>query len=115
MGEEINNWFKQSEADLKSAKNCIKSEDFYLAVFARQQAVEKSLKALCLLKLKEVPKGHSIIYLAQKFNVLKNMLSGVRDLNPEYLITRYPDMVDIPSELYDNEIAIRHVKRGVEM
>lgn len=82
-----------------------------MSVFASQQAAEKSLKALCLLKLKEFPKGHSIIYLAQKLKAPKEMLSGIRDLNPEYLSTRYPDMAaGVPAELYDEQIANRHLK-----
>src|SRR3989338_3545097 len=111
MREEVSNWLKQGEADFISANNCINSADYYLAVFSFQQSVEKSLKALCLLKFKEIPKGHSIIYLAQKLKVPKEMLSGIRDLNPEYLSTRYPDMAaGVPAELYDKDIAERHKK-----
>jgi HEPN domain-containing protein len=89
MREEVTSWFKQAEADLKSAQNSKKSYDFYMSVFASQQAVEKALKALCLYKLREFPKGHSIIYLAQKADVPEYMLSGIRDLNPEYLSIRH--------------------------
>ena len=111
MREEVKNWFRQAEADLKSAKNSRNCGDYYMSVFASQQAAEKALKALCLLKLKEFPKGHSIIYLAQKLKAPKEMLSGIRDLNPEYLSTRYPDMAaGVPAELYDNNIATRHLK-----
>ena len=111
MRIEVENWLKQSEADLNSSKNCIKAGDYYLAVFACQQVVEKALKSLCLLKFKEIPHGHSIIYFAQKVKLPKEMLSGIRDLNPEYLITRYPDMAaGVPAELYDKEIAERHYK-----
>ncbi len=109
MRREIENWWKQALADLRSAKNCINSEDYYLSVFSSQQAVEKSLKALCLLLFREIPQGHSIIYLAQKTKLPGKMLSGVRDLNPEYLTTRYPDMAaGVPAELYDQEIATKH-------
>ncbi len=111
MRKEIENWWRQAEADLKSAGNCIKAGDYYLAAFSCQQAVEKALKALCMLKLKETPKEHSIIFLAHKVNVPKELLSGIRDLNPEYLTTRYPDIAaGIPAELYDIEIAERHFK-----
>ncbi len=111
MREEVKNWFRQAEADLRSAKNSKKSQDYYMSVFASQQAAEKALKALCIFKLKEFPKGHSIIYLAQKLKTPKEMLSGIRDLNPEYLSTRYPDMaVGVPAELYDEQIANRHLK-----
>lgn len=116
MREEVKNWFRQAEADLRSAKNSKKSQDYYMSVFASQQAAEKALKALCLFTLKEFPKGHSIIYLAQKLKAPKDMLSGIRDLNPEYLSTRYPDMaVGVPAELYDDQIANRHLKTAEEV
>lgn len=54
MREEINNWWKQALADLRSAGNSIKSGDYYLAVFCCQQAVEKALKALCMLLKKGI-------------------------------------------------------------
>lgn len=111
MREEINNWWKQAEADLRKAEILKNNEEYDGAVFYSQQAVEKALKAVCLLKLKEIPRGHSIIYLALKTGVPKEMLSGIRDLNPEYLITRYPDMASgIPAEMYDEEIAGKHKK-----
>lgn len=116
MREEVRNWFKQAEADLRSARNSKKSFDHYMSVFASQQAVEKALKALCLHKLREFPKGHSIIYLAQKVDVPEYMLSGIRDLNPEYLSTRYPDMAaGVPAELYDESIAARHLKTAEQV
>lgn len=109
MRQEIENWWKQSVADLSKADVLINSRNFDGAVFFCQQAAEKSLKAVCLLKTKEIPKGHSIIYMAQIVKLPAEMLSGVRDLNPEYLITRYPDMAaGVPAELYDAEIAKRH-------
>ncbi len=111
MRKEIENWWKQAEADLRSSQNCINSGDFYLSVFVSQQAVEKALKALCLLIIKEIPQGHSILYLAQKTKLPADLLSGVRDLNPEYLTTRYPDIAEgVPAELYDQEIAQKHYK-----
>ncbi len=116
MREEINNWWKQALADLRSAGNSIKSGDYYLAVFCCQQAVEKALKALHMLIQKESLPGHSLIYLAQKAKVPKELLSGIRDLNPEYLPTRYPDIAEgVPDELYDKEIALKHYKTAEEV
>lgn len=111
MREEVKNWWKQAEADLRKAEVLFDSENFDGAVFFYHQAVEKALKALCVVKLNEIPRSHSIIHLAQLVKAPKEMQSGIRDLNPEYLITRYPDMASgIPSEIYDNEIASRHRK-----
>ncbi|MBI4147274.1 HEPN domain-containing protein [Candidatus Woesearchaeota archaeon] len=109
MRKEIENWWKQAQADLRSSQNCIKSGDFYLSVFSSQQAVEKALKALSLLKFKELPQGHSILFFAQKVKIPSEMLSGIRELNPEYLITRYPDIAAaVPADLYDLQIAKKH-------
>ena len=62
MREEVKNWFKQAEADLVSAKNSQSSGDYYISVFASQQAAEKALKALYLHKTKDCYRGHSIIF-----------------------------------------------------
>ena len=116
MREEVRNWFKQAEADPRSSRNSREAGDYYMSVFASQQAVEKALKALCLFKLKAYPKGHSIIFLAQEAGVPDEMMSGIRDLNPEYMSTRYPDIaVGIPAELYDEKIASRHFKTAQEV
>jgi HEPN domain-containing protein len=116
MREEVKNWLRQAEADLRSARNSREAGDYYMSVFASQQAAEKALKALCLFKLKEYPKGHSIIYLAQKLEAPESMMSGIRDLNPEYLSTRYPDIAaGVPAELYDDKIAARHFKTAREV
>lgn len=111
MREEVQNWWKQAEADMRKADVLMNTDNYDGAVFYFQQAVEKALKAVCLLKLKEVPKGHSIIYLALQVKAPQNLLSGIRDLNPEYLVTRYPDMAaGVPAELYDEGIAKKHEK-----
>jgi HEPN domain-containing protein len=116
MREEVRNWFKQAEADLRSARNSREAGDYYMSVFASHQAVEKALKALSLFSLREYPKGHSIIHLAQRVGVPESMVSGIRDLNPEYMSTRYPDMaVGIPAELYDDKIAGRHFGTAQEV
>lgn len=116
MREEVRNWFRQAEADLRSAYNCREAGDYYLSVFASQQAAEKALKALSLLKLKEYPKGHSIVHLAQRVEAPEAMMSDIRDLNPEYMSTRYPDMAaGVPAELYDNKIAARHFATAQEV
>ncbi len=116
MREEVTNWFRQAEADLRSARNSREAGDYYMSVFASQQTVEKALKALSLFKLKAYPRGHSIIFLAQEVGVPEEMMSGIRDLNPEYMSTRYPDIaVGVPAELYDDKIAVRHFRTAQEV
>lgn len=74
MREEIENWWKQAKADLHSAEHMFDSEDYYFSAFACQQAVEKGPKALGLIKLKTIPIGHSLVYLAKQLKLPQNFL-----------------------------------------
>ncbi len=48
---------------------------------------------------------------AEEVKVPKEMLFGIRDLNPEYLVSRYPDIAGgIPADIYDSEIVEKHLK-----
>ena len=109
MRKEIIDWFRQAENDLYKAEILFAGEAFDGAVFFYHQAVEKALKALFLLKFRETPSGHSILLLAKKLNVPKELIPGIKELNTEYLTTRYPDIAQGPPfELYDKNIASRH-------
>lgn len=116
MRREIDHWWLQAKADERTAKNSLASEDYYAAVFWCQQAAEKALKAVCLVKFKKTPPGHSIVHLAHEAKAPAALLTGIRDLNPEYVITRYPDAAEgVPAELYDRTIAERHLKTVAEV
>lgn len=113
MRIEIENWWKQAKADLKSAENSFNSKDYYLCVFMCQQAVEKGLKALSLIKLKTIPLGHSLIFLAKQLDVPSTLFKDVQSLNPEYVTTRYPDVANAaPVDIYNEEIAREHLNEG---
>ena len=106
MREEVLNWLKQAEADLRTAENSFKSKDFYACVFWCQQAAEKAIKSFILLKNKENIMGHSLIYLGKEARLPNEFFSGLRRLSPQYIISRYPDASEgIPSELYDVDIS----------
>ncbi|MBS3099138.1 HEPN domain-containing protein [Candidatus Pacearchaeota archaeon] len=116
MREEISNWLRQSEEDLDKARILFENKKFDGVAFNCHQSVEKSLKALYMLKFNQGEKGHSIIHLASKLSVPQEMLSRVRDLNPEYLVSRYPDIAGgVPADNYDEEIAMRHFKVAKEV
>lgn len=115
MREEIKNWWAQAKEDLDSARFNFEGEKYYVAAFLCQQATEKALKALYLTRFKEIPLTHSIIYLAKELGTPVEMLSGIRDLNPEYISSRYPNAAGgIPSEMYDDEIVKRYLKTADE-
>ncbi|CAD6493984.1 MAG: HEPN domain protein [Candidatus Argoarchaeum ethanivorans] len=53
MREEIDYWLAQAKADLKSAIDLLKTDNYHASAFFSQQTTEKSLKALLTSKKKE--------------------------------------------------------------
>ncbi|MBI4868894.1 MAG: HEPN domain-containing protein [Candidatus Wallbacteria bacterium] len=100
-------WWKQAVRDLETARHCRASGDHYAAAFFCQQSVEKALKALYIEKKLASPgPGHSLVYLGREVGVSKQLMTFLRELNPEYIVTRYPDAANgLPHENYDDAIA----------
>ena len=48
MSNRYSDWFRQSEADLRHARNSLQVEDFDWSCFAAHQAAEKAIKAVYL-------------------------------------------------------------------
>ena len=92
MKEEIKRWTDQANADLKSARNSLKSKDYYLAAFMSQQSAEKILKALYLKKHNELRKIHDLAYFAKKLELSEDLTSKCEELSKVYIETRYPDI-----------------------
>ena len=49
MKPEFDNWWRQAQYDLESAKLNLRKETAYICAFLSQQAVEKGFKALDVL------------------------------------------------------------------
>mgnify|MGYP001576392056 CR=1 FL=1 len=104
MREEIRNNWEQSKADLRTAENSLKSGDYYASVFWCQQSIEKALKAYILLYKKESIFIHSLIKLGRIAEIPKKFYGILKNISPEYYITRYADASgDIPYKLYNKE------------
>lgn len=112
MREEVCNWWEQSLMDLESAKKNLSIESYYVTAFLSQQAAEKALKALYIHKLKDSPgKTHSLLHLGREVGIPSDFYHSLRKLNPDFILTRYPDVADgVPYELYDEEIALEKLK-----
>lgn len=116
MRKMTENWWKQAKRDIESAENSLRSKDYYVVVFLCQQAVEKSLKALLLHTKRKFFRSHSLIYLGKSVSIPSTFYSFLRELTPQYVITRYPNATEeIPSELYDEEIASDILKKSKEV
>lgn len=103
MRREAENWFKQSKADMKTAKDCLDAGNYYAAAFFSQQAVEKALKAYFIIQREDVPpKTHNLLDICLELEVPEEFLTTARELTPEFIITRYPNAAGgVPAELYD--------------
>ena len=116
MREEIRDWLKQAEADLRKAKILFREKEFDGVAFNSHQSVEKSLKTVYMIHNKKGKPGHSVIYLAEELNVPKNLLVGIKNLGPEYLISRYPDIAGVaPVDLYTEDKVADYLKTAEEV
>ena len=106
MREEIIHWWKQAQSDFCKAEVLNEGKQYDGVAFYCQQAVEKALKAVILLKTKKETGGHSLGYLGQKSGIPERFFSGLKKLSPQYFLSRYPDASEeIPYELYDESSA----------
>lgn len=117
MANRSADWLRQSEADLRHARNALGAGDHDWACFASHQAAEKALKGVLLGRSTEAW-GHSVTRL---LSILKEeegdsvpdaLLDAARLLDRHYIPTRYPDNLPdgAPTDFYmrvDAEEAIR--------
>jgi HEPN domain-containing protein len=111
MRAEVLNCLRQAQEDFITAKVNIDTERYYASVFFSQQCAEKALKAGYIEKLKKLPQTHNLIEMSRDLGASEEILSSARELNPEYLVTRYVDAANgIPAEMYDEKSATMHLQ-----
>lgn len=92
--EDYKLWFNKAKDDLNWAEENIKSQVFYGACFAAQQAAEKALKSFLLKNSTELRKIHDIVALLEDCSKIDNDFEKLRlsceTLFPYYVETRYP-------------------------
>lgn len=105
MRKETENWFKQAQADLKTARDCLKDGNHYASAFFSEQCAEKALKAFFIFSKNDIPpKTHNLFELAVAVSLPEEFLPSARKLTPAFIITRYPDAAGgVPAEIYDAE------------
>ena len=60
--------------------------------------------------------GHSIIYVAKELGVPEDLFEKVKKINPEYLISRYPDIAGIaPVNYYSKGMVENYIGIAVEV
>ena len=103
MKEESKNWLMQAEADLKAAKNSLKSKDYHASVFWSQQAVEKYLKGLIIKKERELIRIHDLVILGKRAGLPLELMSKCEKLSKVYIESRYGILDEIPAKKFTKE------------
>lgn len=115
MREEIENWWKQADKDLKAAKRSLNSGDYEWACFQANQSAEKALKALFLKVKKAIAPTHNLLSLGKSLNLPEELMDSLKELNPEYTVARYPNAANAaPFETYTEKKAqdkINHAEK----
>lgn len=113
-------WVNQAKADLSSAKNALKYEDYAWSCFLAQQIGEKSFKALgeeFNLSLW----GHDLVDLINEIKIIVSIPKSIEDdcrtLNLYYISTRYPDAFTsgFPAEKFSKTQAEEAIKIASEV
>lgn len=108
-----NDWLKRAKSNLARARAGKVADDVLYEdlCFDAQQAVEKALKALCVMHRIRFSKVHDIAYLMElleKVNIkFPKRLQKAKILTDYAVETRYPgDYVPVDEEMYDEALKI---------
>lgn len=108
MREETRRLWLQALEDLETAKVMLENRRFYASAFFSHQAAEKALKALFIEVKRELsPKTHNLLELLEGLDIRdEDVLDVAMELNPEYVVSRYPDAANgVPAQMYNERIA----------
>ena len=91
----------------KWLKKNIDIKGYDITAFLCHQAVEKLLKCIFVLDIREIPRSHHIDELAKDLNLEANIIDLIKDLTYDYTFSRYPDVSHtVPFEEYTEDIAM---------
>ena len=123
MRREADAWWKEALKELQMAEKLLELEHYNYVAFHSHQAVEKALKALIIERLRILPPHiHNLIELLKALSDggidPSDVIDDIKDLNPHYLTSRYPDAANgIPSEVYSRRMAescLQMARRTIE-
>lgn len=93
--EEGLRWLDQAEADIKTAKDCLSTENYYASAFFSQQAAEKALKGFLYSKGFRAIITHSVVDLLEEASKsessFKEFVDYGKELDRHYIGARYPN------------------------
>jgi HEPN domain-containing protein len=110
-------WVKQADYDLVTAKAMFKTGRYIYTVFMCHLSIEKALKGLYAQKFKDnPPKIHNLVYLCKKIglNLPNGLIKFVTELNQVSIPTRYPDELKILLKEYNKQRSSNLIKSTEE-
>lgn len=98
MRPETEPWWKQAEADLKTAESVLQAGQFYAVSWFAQQAAEKALKALYVERRSGQlpPRTHDLRFLGAQVGVPRSLETDLDLLVLAFDLSRYPDDAGVP-------------------
>ena len=115
--EDVLHWLEQALHDMDTADYLFKGGIFDAACFYAHQSIEKSLKAYIIYSKREAPINvHSLIRLGKEVDLPKSFHKILKEMGPEYYISRYPDAVeDVPYKTYEEDEVKEKLKKSREV
>lgn len=112
--EQAQRWISQGDHDLNLARIAHANDSYEWAVAIAQQAAEKFLKALYIVRFQATPpRTHDLVMLANALNAPPELAAIGRPLTEDYLRARYPDIADgIPHEVFDASTAQERISQA---
>lgn len=112
-------WLDEAEDDLSSAEILLREGKYSKVCFLSQQAAEKAIKALSMVKYGKYDGIHSVSELLRRVNASENLIEIGEVLDRYYIPTRYPNAwpYGAPCRHYrrsDAEEAFNYAKRIIE-
>lgn len=116
MRQEIRDGWQHSQEDFTTARVLRDNGRYYASVFFCQQTAEKALQALYMETHAQSPATHNLIMLTRDLQAPPEVCTAARELNPDYLTTRYVDAANgVSADMYDEAAAERHLQYAEEM
>ena len=117
MREEAQLWWLEANDFHAAALANVESGQYFMAAFVCQQALETALKALWIVRRRELaPKKRNLVELAGGLDLPPALESHLMVINPAYMNTRYHDAANgLLSRNYDRTIAEDFIRRTGEV
>lgn len=90
MKKETELWWKQSQAEIKTAKILKEQYVYYAACFHAQQAAEQALKALHIEMKNEAYIGHDLVNLSKNLKLPQTLIIKCKTLAAAYQEAKIP-------------------------